>query len=117
MTFPWHQYLLAVIFIAGGANHLRTPDLYKKVMPPYLPEHSTLVLVSGILEMVCGLMLITAGSQAIGAWGILVLLLLFIPVHIYMLQEPKARLKLPVWFLVLRLPLQLGLMYWAYQYI
>ena len=52
MTFPWHQYLLAVIFIAGGANHLRTPDLYKKVMPPYLPEHSTLVLVSGILEMV-----------------------------------------------------------------
>lgn len=117
MTFPWHQYVLALIFIAGGANHFRTPAIYKKIMPPYIPQHQTLVIVSGVLEMICGFMLISAGSQTIGAWGIIGLLVLFLPVHIYMIQEPKARLKLPLWVLILRLPLQFGLMYWAYQYI
>ena len=117
MSFPWHQYLLAIIFIAGGANHLRVPALYKKVMPPYIPGHDTLIVVSGVLEMLAGLMLISTGRVTLGAWSMLILLVLFIPVHSYMIQEKEARLKLPYWFVVIRLPLQLGLMFWAYQYL
>ena len=33
------------------------------------------------------------------------------------MQEKEASLQLPKWFLVLRIPLQFGMMYWASQYI
>lgn len=117
MNFPWHQYLLALIFVGAGVSHFRWPKLYQKIIPPYLPEHNTLVIVSGVAEMVLGFMLISAGTTSFAAWGILGLLVLFIPVHVYMLQNEKASLKLPKWVLILRIPIQFGLMYWAYQYV
>lgn len=116
MIFPWHQYLLAIIFILAGFNHFRVPKLYNKIIPPYIPAKSTMVIVSGVLEMVLGMMLLNPENQVVGAWGIIVLLILFLPVHVYMLQNQKASLKLPKWILILRIPLQFGLMYWAFLY-
>ncbi len=114
--FPWHQYLLALIFILGGANHFRKPKFYERIMPPYIPAHSSLVLASGIIEMIFGFMLITGESQTIGAWGIVGLLIIFIPVHVHMLQDENASLKLPKWLLILRILLQGALIYWAFLY-
>ncbi len=113
---PWHQYLIGLFFIIAGMNHFRSPKVYERIMPPYIPAHSSLVLVSGILEMVLGLMILNKDSSSIAAWGIIIMLIIFIPVHLYMLQEEKASLNLPKWVLVIRLPLQLGLMYWANLY-
>lgn len=115
--FPWHQYLLGLIFIVAGFFHLQKPAIFERILPPYLPSHKSIVLVSGILEMVLGFMLLSAGTQKVAAWGIIILLLLFLPVHIYMLQEKKASLKIPRWMLILRVPLQFALMYWAFQYV
>lgn len=114
--FPWHQYLLAVLFVASGFNHFRKPKMYEKIIPSYIPWHSTMVLASGIAEMIFGFMLITIESQSMGAWGIITLLVLFIPVHIYMIQNKEAFKKLPSWLLIARLPLQFALIYWAYLY-
>ena len=114
--FPWHQYLLAVLFVAAGFNHFRKPKTYERIMPPYIPWHSSLVLLTGILEMIFGFMLITKESQSLGAWGIIVLLILFIPVHIHMFQHKEASLKMPKWLLIARFPIQLALIYWAYLY-
>lgn len=86
-------------------------------MPPYIPAHSTMVSLSGIIEMVLGFMLLNPETQMLAAWGIITMLVVFIPVHIYMLQSDRASLKMPQWLLWLRLPLQFGLMYWAYLYI
>ena len=115
--FPWHQYLLAAVFMLAGFNHFRTPKLYERIMPPYIPGHSSMVLLTGVLEMICGLLLISNHNQVIGAWGIISLLVLFIPVHIFMLQNEKASLEMPKWLLIARFPIQLGLMYWAFQYV
>lgn len=115
--FPWHQYVLALLFILGGVNHFRKPKLYERIMPYYIPAHSSLVVISGIIEMIFGFMLITQESQKIGATGIIVLLILFIPIHINMLNNKEASLKLPRWVLILRIPLQILMIYWAYLYI
>lgn len=114
---PWHQYILGLAFVLAGINHFRKPKLYERIIPPYLPEHASLVLISGIVEMILGFMLMNKNSQEIAAWAIIVLLIAFLPVHIYMLQNEKAALKLPKWILILRLPLQFALMLWAYQYV
>lgn len=114
---PWHQYLLGLLLILAGANHFRQPKIYLRIMPPYIPAHSTMVSLSGIIEMVLGFMLLNPETQMLAAWGIITMLVVFIPVHIYMLQSDRASLKMPQWLLWLRLPLQFGLMYWAYLYI
>ena len=85
-------------------------------MPPYIPMKSTMVQLSGIAEMVLGFMLLNPETQKMAAWAIIALLILFIPVHIYMLQNEKASMKLPKWLLILRIPLQFALLYWAYLY-
>lgn len=114
---PWHQYLLGALFVLAGANHFRKPKLYERIMPPYIPAKPSMVMLSGIAEMILGFMILTPESQQIGAWGIIALLVIFIPVHIYMLQDERASMKLPKWLLVLRIPLQFALIYWVYQYV
>ncbi len=114
--FPWHQYLMGVLLLLAGFNHFRTPNIYERIMPPYIPAHNTMVLLSGIFEMVLGLMLLNKDTQSIAAWGIIIMLFIFFPVHIYMLQNEKASLKLPKWVLILRFLLQFGLIYWGYLY-
>ena len=117
IMLPWHQYVLGLIFIVAGVFHFQKPKLYKRVIPPYLPSPSTLVVVSGLTEMIAGFLLLNPETQVYGAWGIIIQLILFIPVHIYMLQNKKASMKLPKWVLILRLPLQFALIYWASLYI
>jgi uncharacterized membrane protein len=114
--FPWHQYLLALIFIVGGFFHLHKPYIYLKITPTYIPFKKTIVLVTGIIEMIAGFMLITKESQEYGAVLILILLLAFFSVHIHMLVNKKASLKLPKWALWGRLFLQFILIYWAFLY-
>ncbi len=113
---PWHQYLIGIVFIFAGFYHFKKPKIYERIMPPYLPAKSTLVLLSGSIEMVLGLMILNPATQQMAAWGIVGLLILFLPVHVYMLQNEKASLKLPKWILILRIPLQFGLIYWAWLY-
>lgn len=113
---PWHQYLLGVILVAAGFNHFRVPKFYERIMPSYIPAHSSTVLLSGIVEMVLGLVLLNKDTQMYAAWGIIAMLILYLPIHVHMLQNEEASLKLPKWVLVLRIPLQFILIYWAYQY-
>lgn len=115
--FPWHQYLFGLLFLVAGVTHFTKPHWYERIIPPYIPAHKTMVLLSGIVEMILGLMLLNSETQSMAAWGIIGMLILFIPVHIYMLQDDRASLNLPKWILILRLPLQLALILWAYQYV
>jgi uncharacterized membrane protein len=117
MSLPWHQYVMAVIYIIAGINHFRVPKLYLKIIPPYIPNASLVNKVSGILEIVFGVMLLIKSLAPIAAVGIIILLIGFFATHFYMLQNENASLRMPKWVLILRLPLQLVLIYWAFQYI
>lgn len=113
---PWHQYLMAVLFILAGVNHFRKPKMYERIMPPYIPAPGSMVVLSGVFEMVFGFMLLNPETQSIAAWGIILMLLAFFTVHIHMLTDERASMKLPKWVLIARIPLQFLLIYWAYQY-
>ena len=55
--------LLAVFFIVAGCLHFIFPTNYMRVMPPWLPAHLGLVLVSGGFEIVGGIKLISHVGQ------------------------------------------------------
>ena len=113
---PWHQYVLGLLFIIAGANHFRTPKIYERIMPPYIPSPKFMVQLSGITEMLAGFILLNYKTSHIGAWMIIAQLVIFFSVHFFMLQNENASMKLPKWVLILRIPLQFGLIYWAYLY-
>lgn len=116
MNLPWHLYLMAAIYILAGLNHFRNPRLYIKIIPPYFRNPELLNKLSGIAEIIFGIALCIPLFTSVAAWGIIALLIAVFPANVYMYQNEKAGLGLPKWLRLLRLPLQLGLIFWAYQY-
>ncbi|WAC03308.1 DoxX family protein [Lacinutrix neustonica] len=117
MIFPWHLYLMAVIYIFAGIMHFIKPKAYLRIMPRYLPNHKLLVKLSGIAEIMLGIGLCIPLLKDFSVYGIILMLLFFLMVHVYMLTGEKASAGIPKWILLLRIPLQFGLMYWAYWYL
>jgi uncharacterized membrane protein len=44
------KYVLAMFMIVAGTMHFVNPAFFMKIVPPYLPLHQELVLVSGALH-------------------------------------------------------------------
>lgn len=106
---------MAGLYIVAGLFHFVKPKMYEAVIPSYLPNPRALVLISGFFEVAFGIGLLFEETRELSAWGIILMLLAFLPAHIYMLQSEKFR-KIPAWVLWLRIPLQFVLIYWAYQF-
>lgn len=87
-----------------------------RIMPNYLPNHRELVYASGIAEIVLGISLCIPQLKNIAIIGIILMLAVFLMVHFYMLKGEKEGAGIPRYILLLRIPLQFGLMYWAYWY-
>lgn len=116
MNLPWHLYLMAFVYILAGINHFRNSGLYLKIIPSYFPNPKLLNIISGFSEIVLGIILCIPMFSIYASWGIIALLIAVFPTHLYMYQNKKAGMGLPKWLLLLRMPLQFVLMYWAFQY-
>lgn len=108
-------YLQAILYVAAGANHFINPKPYLALMPPYVPAHSLMVVVSGVAEIVFGVGLLFPATRSISAWGLILLLLAIFPANVFMAVSKRFR-KIPAWLRWARLPLQGLLIWWAYRY-
>ncbi|WP_299224717.1 MauE/DoxX family redox-associated membrane protein [uncultured Psychroserpens sp.] len=117
MNNPWHLYFMASLYIIAGIMHFIKPKLYMRIMPRYLPNHKLLVYLSGFAEVLFGLALCFSSTKPFAIYGIITMLIVFLSVHFYMLSSEKASAGFPKWLLLLRIPLQFGLMYWAWWYL
>ena len=116
MNLPWHLYVMAFIYFVAGINHFRNPRLYIKIIPPSFPNPKLLNIISGLAEILLGIGLCIPIISNYAAWGVIALLIAVFPANIYMFTSQKASMGLPKWVLLLRIPLQLLLIFWAYQY-
>lgn len=117
MTEPAGLYAMAGMYVLAGIMHFIKPKMYVRIMPRYLPNHNTLVFWSGIAEILLGVGLCIPQLKTSSIYGIIAMLAIFFLVHFYMLSGEKASTGIPKWILILRLPLQFGLMYWAWMYL
>ena len=92
----WHQIFLAGLFIVAGVNHFRSPKMYLKIIPNSFPNKNFINQSSGFLEIVAGTLLLFDGTQRIGAFGIMALLIAFFATHIFMIQNKAASMGLPI---------------------
>lgn len=103
---------LACVFIwffIGGIAHFALTSVEMRIVPPYIPWPRAAVLVSGVFELLGAAGLLYRPSRRAAGIGLLLLTLAVTPAHIYMLQRPEL-FGIPYWALVLRLPIQAGLL-------
>lgn len=113
LFFKW---LLVVFFVAGGINHFRVPDFYINIMPLYMPIHRELVFLSGLTEIIAGVMIAIPALTRWGAWFILAHLAIFMTVHVDMIVHADRYPDIPLIGLWIRIPIQGLFALWAYWF-
>jgi uncharacterized membrane protein len=107
--------ILTVLFVASGLLHLFNPSAFEWLMPPWLPQHTLLVYLSGVFELACAGGLIF--KQRWAGWLSALVLLAVWPANIWFAFSVAGSGNL--WLIVaawVRLPLQVPLMYFAWKY-
>ena len=98
-----------MFLILGGVQHFISPTNYIPFVPSFLPFTMAIIYISGLFEILFGLALFFKKYETIGAWGILILMLLFLPIHIWDLfsdtpaigSHNAALIRLPIQFLLI----------------
>ena len=111
----WHLYLFAGFFIYAGISHFRNPKFFLKITPTWVPKPDMVNIFVGIAEILLGAGLILNVTRTLAAWGIIVLLIVVFPANVYHYQKARAKGKHLIPTLI-RLPIQLLLIWWAYMY-
>lgn len=76
-------YLLVAFYLFMGAMHFIQPEQYFLMMPSWLPLHSVLIALSGILEISLAILLIPAKTRTVSARLIIAVLIVFLlTIHI-----------------------------------
>ncbi len=109
-------YLMAALYVGAGVNHFLQPAMYLSIMPPYMPWHAALVKVSGGAEIALGLLLIPASTRRLASIGIIFLLIAVFPANVQMAINYAYQHNPATWLAILRLPLQVLLIWWASKY-
>jgi uncharacterized membrane protein len=110
------RWLLAALFIVAGIGHFLRPQFYEPMVPPYLPAAHLLVVISGVSEIVLGVLLLVPRASRLAAWGLIALLIAVSPANIHMAMHPELFQQFHPAALWIRLPLQVVLMAWAYWF-
>lgn len=110
-------YPMAMIYLYAGYSHFKKSWFFYKITPPLLKRWKKPInVIVGIAEIAGGLGLLIPATRVAAAWGIILLLIAVFPANVYMLTSRGAGMKIKMWILWLRLPLQLVLIAWAYWY-
>jgi uncharacterized membrane protein len=79
---------LVIFYLFAGSYHFINPSFYLPLIPPYLSAWATEInVLSGFLEMLFAVLLIPKRTRSWAGTGIIILLIAFIPSHIYFIQK------------------------------
>ena len=81
-------YLMIIFYVLGGYNHFYNPSFYIPLIPPYLSTWAVVLnLIAGFFEIILGILLIPTQTRKWAGWGIVMMLIAFIPSHIYFIER------------------------------
>jgi len=110
------KYLLGLLLIIGGIAHFTMTGFYVNTMPDYLPFHEMIVYISGVVEILLGVLLVIPKTTKKAAVGIIILFIAIFPANVNMYLNHENFPDMSETSLLIRLPIQLVLIAWAYIY-
>ena len=110
-------YFMSIAYAYVGVRHFIDPDFFLAIMPNYLTLHLEFVYLTGIAEVVLGIMLLSKKTRKTGAIGLIILLILVFPANIHLVQSELSQSLLGVTKSqsIYRLPFQgllISIAYW-----
>jgi len=108
--------VMAFLYLFAGLTHFKKPRMYERIMPSWLPWHRFFVYLTGVWEMMAAVLVLIPQTRIFAAWSIIVLLVVVFPANIQMARNFRRRKHRYYWATLLRLPLQLLLIWWAWLY-
>lgn len=116
MIYTISLYIMAGFYVLAGINHFVNPGFYMSIMPKWFPMHQAMVSLSGVVEIVLGLMLIPGMTRSYAAWLVIAMLTVFFIVHFDMLWVYYKTGHKLLWVAIVRIPIQFVLIWWAWKY-
>lgn len=110
-------YFMSIAYTYVGIRHFIDPDFFLAIMPNYFSLHLFFVYLTGLMEVVFGVLLVFRKTRKIAAYGLIVLLVIVFPANIHLVQSELSQSILDVTKeqSLIRLPFQglfLLLAYW-----
>jgi uncharacterized membrane protein len=105
------------MYLFTGIMHFVRPAAFARIIPPYLSWKYPLVYLSGAAEILLAILLLPLATRSLAAWALVVLLIAVFPANMYMAQSMYRKKHRLLWLALLRLPLQLVLIWWALRYV
>ena len=81
----------SIFYVIVGIKHFIEPEYFLSIVPPYLPYHLELVYISGLFEILFGLLILFPKYRYYGAIGLILLLIAVFPANIYLAQSKEAQ--------------------------
>lgn len=109
-------YIMAAFYIVAGISHFIIPTFFIKFTPDWVPAPKKVNILVGIIEITLGVALLFETTRSMAAIGVIALLIAVFPAHLKYHQMVKGKRKYEI-ISLLRMPMQLFLIYWAYLFV
>jgi len=108
-------YLISILFIYAGFAHFINPQFYTNITPSFIPFKQFLVDLTGVLEILGGILILFKTTRKTGVYLLLGLLILFFIVHLDMLfnYQVSENFILNKSLLLIRIIIQFILIGWV----
>ena len=117
--YKFFLWVYALFYVLAGCNHFLSTAVYYVIMPKWLPAPGFLIYFSGILEIILGLLLLFNKTRKLASILIILMLIAFLPAHIYMIQKAPfilGKILVTPFIAWARLPFQLLFIGWVYYF-
>ncbi len=109
------RYIMSLFYVSVGINHFLNPEWFVKIVPPFLLEFDyQLVYLSGVCEVMFGLLILIPKARYYAAWGLILTLAAVFPANIYLAQTNGVAMDTTAAVAWYRLPFQTVFILLAY---
>ena len=108
--------VMSFMYIFVGLKHFTDPQYFVNITPPQIQHKIFVVYLTGVLEILGGLLILNKKTRMIGAYTLIFLLIVVFPANIYLYvsETPQQLLGISKTNALLRLPFQAPLIFIAY---
>tara|TARA_B100000609_G_C16962912_1_gene304908 strand:- start:55 stop:465 length:411 start_codon:yes stop_codon:yes gene_type:complete len=107
---------MSLLYVIIGLKHFTDTNFFVAIVPPIIECKELVVLISGVIEVLLGVLLLFNQTRKFAAWGIILLLIAVFPANIYLYISdiPRNIISISKDQALLRLPFQIPLMIISY---
>jgi uncharacterized membrane protein len=107
---------LALLLLVAGALHLAAPSLYDPIIPSFVPGSARAwTLATGVIEIALGCGLTRTSTRRAAATLTAIFFVVIFPANLQMAIDWSHRSAAEFAIALIRLPLQLPLIWWAWR--